>query len=151
MKKIVLVFLVMLGLMSLLGIMVLAAPPSQPIEVTIDLSIHVVIAPGTVSFGNVLPDTVNNPAVEDVSFDATGSNVDVEVEVTTVSGEPFHTGLKFDGVTAETESYILPCVLSGELCTYVLETVDTTLDVPLAFEKGSKSGTITYTITESVV
>ncbi|MEK6887184.1 MAG: hypothetical protein AABW88_05120 [Nanoarchaeota archaeon] len=144
MKKLVLVFLVMMSLLSLLA-------ADQGITVTVGQDITVVINPTTVNFGSVLPDTNANGAVEDVSFDATGSNVDVNVEVTTVSGEPFTSGLKFDGTLAQGQDILLPCVLSGDLCTYVLEIVDTTLDVPDTFKKGVYPGTITYTITEAVV
>ena len=150
MKKI-LVFLVMLSLMSVMGMFAISGvlAVDQGINVTISENITILITPSVVQFGAVLPGSSDNDAVENVSFDATGSNVDVSVEVTTVSGEPFTTGLKFDGTLAQGESYVLPCVLSGELCTYDLKTVDTTLDVPATFKKGTYPGTITYTITEA--
>ena len=143
--KKLLVFLVIFSVM--LGMIGVAIGVPQGIEVTISPDIHVVIAPTTVNFGAVIPGDGNN-AVEDVSFNATGSNVDVNVEVTIVTGDPFKDGLNFGGTLAEGQDIVLPCVHSGELCTYVLETVETTLDIPIAFQKGLKSGTITYTITE---
>ena len=143
MKKL-LVFLVMFGVL-MLGVGGVLAE-NQGITVTVGQDIVVVINPTTVTFAPVLPGTTND-ALEDVSFDATGSNVDVNVAVTTVSVEPFHSGLKFDTVLPEGQSYVLPCVPSGELCTYVLKTLDTTLDIPSTFQKGTYNGVITYTIT----
>jgi len=150
MKKLnLLVFLVMTMLFGVVGVM--ADDVDQGINVTIGTTIQVIILPTTINFGSVLPNTNNNPATENVSFNAAGSNINVSVAVTSVTGEPFISGLKFDNVLVQGHApYVLPCVLSGELCTYVLKTVGTTLNIPATFQKGTKTGTITYTITEAL-
>lgn len=145
MKKLnILVFLVMMSVLPV----VLGA--NQGVNVTIGADIRVIILPTTVNFGSVLPNTIGNPAVENVSFNAAGSNVNVSITVTNVTGEPFYSGLKFDELLARGKSYVLPCLLSGDLCIYTLKTVGTTLDIPATFKKGIKTGTITYTITEAM-
>lgn len=146
MMKKLLVFLVMIGLLGILiGLGNVAVAVDQGINVTIGENITIVITPETVEFGAVLPGSSDNDAVEDVSFDPSGSNVDVNVAVTTVSGEPFNSGLKFDGILAEGEDYDILCV--GNPCTYTPLTLDTTLDVPVGSPSGAQAGTITYTIT----
>jgi len=142
-----LIFLVMVNL--IFGIIDVVSATDQGIDVTIGQDIHVVIDPVTVQFGtNILPGTNNNPALNGpISFDATGSNVGVTIQVTAVTSPPFDTGLKLDNVLPTTKIFNLPCVLVSNICTYAPVTTVPTLDVPIGSPAGTKSGTITYTIT----
>ncbi len=122
----------------------------QDITVTIGEDINVVISPGTVEFDTVAPGTNDNPATNGpIEFDATGSNVDVNIEVTDVMGFPFEDGLMLDGVPALGSSWDLICTIVDSLCTYTTESTVPTLNVPTGAAQGINPGTITYTITGS--
>ena len=141
-----LIFLVMVSLTF--GMIGVVSATDQGIDVNVGQDIHVVINPVTVQFSGVIPGTNNNPASNGpISFDATGSNVDVTIQVTTVTNPPFDTGLKLDNVSPTTRIFNLPCVLVSSICTYAPVTTVPTLDVPIGSPAGIKSGTITYTIT----
>lgn len=143
MKKILI-----LGLMLSVFLMPAILAVDQGINATIGDDITIVITPTTVTFGAIMPGTANNPSTSgNVGFDPSGSNVHVNVEVTTVTGEPFHSGLKFDGILAEGKDYDIPCALVLDVCTYTLKVVVPTLDVPTGSPAGVKTGIITYTIT----
>lgn len=144
MKKI-LVFLVMASVLSVFSIGNVIAV-DQSINATINGNSSILITPATVEFGAVVPGTNNNPSTSgNISFDPTGSNVDVNVEVTNVTGKPFEGGLKFDGSLAQGQDYDILCV--GNPCTYTPKVVIPTLNVPIGSRAGIKTGTITYTIT----
>ena len=112
------------------------------------MNINVVITPGTLDFGTVTPgDTDIGATNGPINVDATGSNVGVTIQVTAVTSPPFDTGLKLDNVLPTTKIFNLPCVLVSNICTYAPVTTVPTLDVPIGSPAGTKSGTITYTIT----
>lgn len=139
--------LVSLALLSvLIGIVgVLAA--NQGLEVTIGEDINLVISPTTVNFSSVTPGTNDNPATNGpITFDATDSNVDVTIEVASVTGFPFETGLMLDTAAPVGQSWTLPCVLSGDVCTYTTASTVPTLNVPIAAPQSTNTGTITYTV-----
>ena len=87
-------------LASLLMFGFVGADNTQGTDATVNDFITVAIAPlPTLSFGPVNSDSINNPATNGpVTFNPAGSTVDVTVEVTDVTGEPFATGLKFDSI-----------------------------------------------------
>jgi len=120
---------------------------SQSINVEVITTITVMINPNILDFGSLVAGTIDNPAVNGpVSFDASGSNVDVQVEITDITAGLFEDGLKFDGALALGQIFVLNC-LAGEVCTYDLETTDPTLDIPAGTPAGAKTGVITYTLT----
>lgn len=124
------------------------ADTGQGINASVGENISLIITPTTVEFGQVAPGTDDNDATSgDITFDAEGSNVNVNIEVTNVSGFPFETGLMLDGMPALGEFWDLMCVIDSELCTYTPATTTPTLDVPVGAPPGVKPGTITYTIT----
>ncbi len=147
MKKL---FILLTTMMMLGSIGVFAqVEEDQPIIVDVGEDIHLEILPNPLDFGPVLPDTTDNPSTEDITFDATGSNVDVHIEITDVTGAPFEDGLKIDGTDPVGQFWDLPCISdpNTEICTYDLDTAEPTLDIPLGTSQGSKSGTIVYTVT----
>ena len=147
MKKLLVFFVMMLSLIG--GIMAID-PNQQAVDATVSGSIIVAINPlPTLNFGTVIANSFGNAALNGpVIFNPAGSTTGVSVEVTDVTGAPFDTGLKFDGTLAELQKYDIPCVLSGDLCTFTAKSVVPTLDVPTGSSAGLKSGVITYTFTE---
>ena len=146
MKKL-LVFAVMFGILISMISFVLAA--EQSVEVEVGEDIHLEITPATVDFGVVVPGP-NKPATNGpIEFDATGSNVDVHVEVTDVEGFPFEgSTLLLDGdSTPIGKFWDLDCVIANNICTYVVASTVPTLDVPLGTSQGTYLGTITYSVT----
>ncbi len=125
------------------------ASNTQNARAVISSFTSVSITPATIDFGIVVPGSDDNPASENVVLDADGSNSDVNVAVTDVSGVPFDTGLMFDGALASGQDYTIDCIDSGDICTYDLRVIVPTLDVPLGIEQGEKTGVVTYTITGS--
>jgi len=96
MKKLIL-FVALVMTLNVFSIMAV----DQPIEVDVTPDIHMVITPGTLDFDSVAPDSVDNPALNGpIEFNPAGSNVDVTVEVTGVTGFPFETGLMLDASPA---------------------------------------------------
>lgn len=133
-------------LFSAIGVMAV----DQGLTVIIGEDVNLIITPSTVDFGTVQPGINNNPAINGpIIFDATGSNVDVNVEVTAVTGFPFEDGLMLDGAPALAQDWDLLCVLVEDVCSYTTATTVPTLDVPLSAPQGTKPGTITYTVTGS--
>ena len=148
MKKL-LVFAVMFGIfISMMGF---AFAAEQGVEVEVGEDIHLLITPETVDFGTVVPGP-NKPAENGpITFDAAGSNVDVTVAVTAVTGFPFAgSTLLLDGDSTPVGlSWLLDCVLVSNVCTYAVAETVPTLDVPLGASQGTYLGTITYTVTGS--
>jgi hypothetical protein len=147
MKKLNLVITVLCVLILTMGI-VFAVEEDQGIEVTVEGTISVLITPTTIMFGDVPTDSVDNPAFEDVAFDASGSNVDVLVDVVSVTGVPFSSGLTFSGSDPTTMDFEMLC-LAGDTCTYDIVTFLTELDVPLGSPAGPQVGIVTYMVTEA--
>ena len=144
MKKLLVSALVIGFLLSFGAFGVIAV--DQDINATIDDNLTISISPATVEFGAVSAGSSGNPASSgNISFDPAGSNVNVNVDVTNVTGKPFEGGLKFDGSLAQGQDYDILCV--GNPCTYTPKTVSPTLDVPIGSRAGIKTGTITYIIT----
>lgn len=113
----------------------------QGLNVTISGKIVLTILPRWLEFGMVQPGSTNNPALNGpIIFNATGSDDDVNVEITAVSGFPFEQGLKIDGGAPV-----------GKLWTVLhsspIKTAVPTLDIPADAESGSNQGTIEYMIT----
>ena len=146
MKKLLL-FLVMFGI--LISTMSFALAVDQGLTVTVGQDINLVITPSTVDFGTVVPGA-GKPAVNGpIQFDATGSNVDVTVTVSAVTGFPFAGAtLRLDGDSTPVGlSWLLSCVPVSGVCTYAVASTVPTLDVPVGAPKGTHIGTITYTVT----
>jgi len=147
MKKL-LVFAVMFGILISTVSFILAV--DQGLEVDVGEDIHLLITPETVDFGTVVPGP-NKPATNGpITFDATGSNVDVTVTVSDVDGFPFEgSTLLLDGdSTPIGKSWTLECTENvEEVCEYDLASTVPTLDVPLGTSQGTHLGTITYTVT----
>ena len=125
------------------------AAADQGLEVTVGEDITLLITPSIVDFGTVVPG-LGKPAVNGpITFDATGSNVDVHVEVSAVTGFPFAgSTLLLDGdSTPVGKFWDLVCLTPLTVCTYAPAFTTPTLDVPIGTSKGSYEGTITYTVT----
>jgi len=136
----------------LLGIMLICVPgvfaEDQGINVTIGEDISLIITPTIIEFGPVPPDSTNNPALNGpITFNATGSNVDVNIEVTNVTGFPFESGLLLDTLAPVGQDWDLPCVIVDNLCTYTQEITFPTLNVPVGAPQGVNQGVIIYQIT----
>jgi hypothetical protein len=113
----------------------------------IELSL-VSISPITIDFGSLSPGTSGNPALNGpVIIDPIGSNTDVHVEVTAVTGFPFETGLLLDGSDPTSLFWDFACVEVDSICTYTPASLDPTLDIPPGAVIGPKAGTISYLIT----
>lgn len=118
---------------------------NQNIQVEINEGVTLAITPLTLNFGNVEAGSVDNLGTN-IVFNATGSNVDVNVEVINVTGFPFETGLKLNGNIPIGESANLPCAVINNVCTYTNVEWTTSLTVPIGTPAGLKSGTIVYLI-----
>jgi hypothetical protein len=127
---------------------VLAA--DQGINVTIGQNITLLITPTEVDFGTVAPGTTDNAATNGpIGFDGSGSNSNMTIEVTNVTGFPFDTGLKLDGATPIGQIFNQNCLIVSNLCTYTPATTVPTLDVLIGTPQGVNNGVITYLITGS--
>ncbi len=136
--------LLIIGVMAA-GI-VMATP--QGVEVEIGDDITMIIKPTVINFSSVIPGTADNPAVNGpISFNATGSNVNITVVVTNVTGVPFDKGLELDNVSPMGRTFQMHCVIVNDICTYSIVNTDPTLNVPKGSPAGMKTGTITYLIT----
>ena len=136
-------------MMSLLPMILGAgADANQSVNVTIGEDIIVLITPNPLEFGPLVSGTNNNTATNGpISFDATGSNVNVTITVASVTGAPFNAGLKFGGLNPVGQIFNQNCVLVSSVCTYTPVTTVPTLSIPTGSPAGTKTGTITYTIT----
>ena len=144
MKKL---FLLMTTVMMLSAIGVFA--DDQPVIVDVGENIHVAILPNPLDFGSILPGTSNAQSTQDITFNAAGSNVNVHIAISDVTGVPFSDGLKIGGSSPVGQFWDLLCISdpTTEICTYDLVTADPTLDIPLGTSQGSKAGAIVYTVT----
>lgn len=143
MKKLIslIVLLIIVSAFGVIGV-------DQNINAAITSVISVTISPTTLDFGSVAPGT-NNKVAGPIGFDATGSNVNVKVEVTDVTGNSL-----FDNIEVTTSggarniigaTDIMPCVDTLGTCTYAILSWPTTLDVPGGFPAGPITGAIVYT------
>jgi hypothetical protein len=113
----------------------------QGLGVIIAGKIVMKILPRWLDFGVVQPGSINNSALNGpIIFNATGSEADVNVEITEVIGLPFVQGLKIDGKNSTGLIWTMP--ISSPVKTAI-----PTLDVPEDADAGSSEGTIIYTIT----
>lgn len=145
MKKNILVLTALLGILVFSMGGVLAVDANQPVQVTIGTDVTVAITPNPLDFGSVPAGSVNFTG-PDVHFNATGSNVNVTVAVTNVTGVPFATGLKFNSITPIGQIAFLPCTVVADVCTYTPVDWTTSLSIPIGTPAGLKSGTITYDV-----
>src|SRR3989338_8940398 len=143
---------VFLGVLGILGIFLMIGVSGviavdQGINASINTNTVLVIKPTTVEFGVVSPGTFNNPATTgNITFNATGSNMNITVEGTNVAGIPFEAGLKLNSISPVGVMVKLPCI-SLPICTYDIKKLTPTLDVPIGTPAGVRSGTITYLVT----
>lgn len=121
---------------------------SQGLNATIGGVVSVEILPTTIQFGTVASGSTDNPALNGpVTFDASGSNTNVQIEVLGVTGELFATGLKFDGASPIGLFWELMCQLNEGGCSHDIVSVVPTLDVFSGALPGTQSGTVEYLIT----
>jgi hypothetical protein len=120
----------------------LISPEEQSLLVTIAGRIVFNVFPRLLDFGLVYPDTEDNPALNGpIIFDINGSESDVMVAITNVTGFPFEQGLKIDSTPwDELNPWTIPY-------TSPIQTANATLDVPSEASPGQAEGTITYTVT----
>ncbi|MAG27353.1 hypothetical protein CMI47_17610 [Candidatus Pacearchaeota archaeon] len=150
MKKLLISFIV-LGIFSIFGsIGVLAV--DQGINASVGENITVLISPAIVEFGPLLPGTFNNPAITgDITFNATGSNSNISIEVVDVDGTAFAGNLFLNAIDplVGLVTLDLDCTPTGlpAICAYPLGTLIPTLNVPTGTPAGVQSGIITYLIT----
>ncbi len=143
---------VLLGVLGMLGVFLMIGVSSviavdQGINASVSENIILHILPKNVSFGTVLPGTFNNNATTgNITFNATGSNSNITVDVSTVTGIPFEDGLKLDGMVPTSSDFMMGCTIVGGVCTYSIKTLIPTLDVPIGTPAGIRTGTITYLI-----
>ena len=138
------VFLMVTMVLSIMGVVA----DTQDTEAIINEAVTILIEPNPLLFGPLVSGTNDNPATNGpISFDATGSNIDVTVTVDSVTGAPFDNGLKFDGLDPVGQVFLLECVVVSDVCTYTPVTTIPTLDIPVGSPVGLQSGVITYIIT----
>ncbi|MEK6934556.1 MAG: hypothetical protein AABW46_01630 [Nanoarchaeota archaeon] len=124
-----------------------------PTTIEISENITISVGPGTLDFGIVAPGTEDNPSTSPIEFDANGSNVNVTVEVTEVTGDD---DTLFDDIEVETSpdtwvnivgaDVTMICDYSGGTCVFDPVSWDARLDVPEGLPAGTKAGTIVYTV-----
>jgi hypothetical protein len=148
-----LVFLLVFSMAIFGCINVSADIQNQTQNLTVDIPqvINVAITPSSLNFGSVIPGTnnvlpINNP----ISFNATGSNVDLVIITASVSGLPFETGLRINGASPASLNLPINCTKVANICNYELKQQSASLDVPVGFTAGTANGVITYTITGSI-
>lgn len=120
---------------------------SQNLFVNIGNVYNLNVLPLPIVIQNSLPGSNDNPAINGpIKFNANGSNVDFTVTVSSVSGYLFNSKLEFDGVhNALHPTFNMVCNLQPDsTCSYNYVTSAPTLDVPLGFCAGNRSGVITY-------
>lgn len=132
------------------GVMIAGIVMATPQKLIVNIGDDIVIAitPDMINFSSVMPGTDDNPAINGpIKFNATGSNTNVTIEVTNVTGVPFEDGLELDGANPIGRTFHLDCVTVDYICTYSIVSTVPTLNVPKGLFKGMKEGNITYTIT----
>ncbi|MBU1988876.1 MAG: hypothetical protein KKD94_05345, partial [Nanoarchaeota archaeon] len=116
-------------------------PNEQSLLVTIAGRIVFDILPRQLNFGIVQPGSTDNPALNGpIIFNVTGSEQDVNVEITNVTGYPFEDGLRIDNNPALGSHWFIPY-------TSPIVNATPTLDVPEEAPPGQAEGTIVYTVT----
>ena len=153
MKKLFIALFIAASLVMMFGVVGVSAE-EQVTEVTVDSVITVDIEPDTLSFGNHLP---GGPYAmpNSIKFNASGSNVDVAVEVTDVTPGLFDVNLDVSPLSQNTWENInafddvMECILNGDVCEYSLLALDSRLTIPQGTSAGLKTGTITYLFTEA--
>jgi len=120
---------------------------TKNLAINVKQVINVAVSPASVDFGAVTPGTT--ATASNIVFNASNSNADLVVVYTSVSGAPFNGNLKLDNLDAGSQIISMPCLQTGEVCNYDIKQVVPTLSVPIGFVAGTKTGTITYTITGS--
>jgi len=118
---------------------------AQDVQVEVDADISVSISPSTLDFGNLRQGTIDNPG-PNIKFSAQGSNVNVTVTVTNVTGFPYETGLNFNTMNPIGQIATMNCMPSGNTCTYTDVEWTTSLTVPPGTMAGNYAGTVTYQI-----
>lgn len=145
-------YLVLMMAFSLMFGVVGVIAEDQGVEVIVSPTSSASINPTTLNFGTILPGTPN--LLEDaITFSAdAGSNEDMTITVTGVTGI-FANNIDVSIADAATfgplESFtdVLECVIVSEVCTYTDIVLDATLDVPPGTPAGDQTGTISYLLT----
>src|SRR3989344_6653763 len=113
----------------------------QGVNATVNENISILITPSVVEFGAIIPGSSNVCANNGpISFDATGSNTNVTINVTSVTSIPFGNGLKFDGTNPVGQVFNQNCDVVSEVCTYTPVNTTPTLNVPVGTPIGPKIG-----------
>jgi hypothetical protein len=153
--KRLLVLLMMFGIMAgMLGIV--GADPSQGIGFEVNPQTTVTINPPTLEFGLIVPGAAATTATNGpISFNAAGSNTDISIEFTSVDKTIFNS-IELEtspGVwvyISTVPTITMPCNKGiDDVCNYSPnpKTVAARLAVPIGTSAGTKTGSITYTIT----
>lgn len=142
-------------LMSLMVLSLFAVMPMIMADTNLTVTIQginacVDITPDALDFGSIMPPVTNiaESTGKVVTFTPCQSNNQNLKIDTVVTGEPFASGLKFDGALANENSYTITCVDNGSgSCSYTARTLIPTLDVASVLTAGQKTGVVKYTIT----
>lgn len=122
-----------------------AADSTQEVRANINQTIFVTILPSSINFGDLHTGVVDSPG-PNITFDATGSNVNVLVAISSVEGILFNTGLKLNGLPFVPQLRALPCVVVDGICTYEIKSTTTSLSIPVGTPAGQHLGAIVYSI-----
>jgi len=145
-KKII-YFLALFGILALFNFSASVIATNQPINATINENVIVSIMPGTIEFGDVNPGDVDVAATNGpIIFSANGSNANVTISITNVTGFPFATGLMIDAAIPSNYSVTILCTIVADVCTYTDVTAVPTLSIPAGAPVGDVAGAITYLI-----
>ncbi|MBS3075600.1 hypothetical protein J4429_04030 [Candidatus Pacearchaeota archaeon] len=144
MKKL-LVFLVMMSLVAMMPMVI--GEPQQDLMVSVQSMTNINITPDLLNFGPVVPGTIGSvPVDKNIVFDATGSNGDITVSVSSITAGLFLNGLMLDGSSALNFTKTLVCNIDNNVCSYDKTPVVPTLNVPLGTLAGTQTGVINYLI-----
>lgn len=117
---------------------------TQPVSVTVAEETKLTIAPASLDFGSARP--LIPKEGQNVTFDSTGSNVDVSVGSSVEQGSIFENinFLLSGGVLKNIKEFSISLPISSPI-----GTVGTQISVPTGIIPGLRTGIITYTITST--
>jgi hypothetical protein len=117
----------------------------QDTQVNIGDVIQVIITPSKLDFGKLAPGSTGTGP--NIGISVSGSNTDVRVAISEVTGFPFMTGLSVNGGVPTSQIAMFDCLIVGDTCTFSPVSWATSLSVPSGAPAGVQTGTIIYTIT----